>query len=102
MVTSATGYAANDTVSIQVYAYRVLPNGITIYSANAATSSDVTSNDVFTVSWTWDAVAGATRIVPIRTAKTAADILCAMTQVPGESIVRLIISPYITAPAGPG
>lgn len=56
---SATGYAANDTVSIQAYAYRTLANGVTIYSATPATSSDVTSNDVFTVSWTWDAVAGA-------------------------------------------
>lgn len=56
----AAGYAANDTVSIQVFAYKILPNGITIYSASGAISApDVTSNDVFTVNWTWDAVPGA-------------------------------------------
>jgi 3D (Asp-Asp-Asp) domain-containing protein len=53
------GYNANDTVSVQAYAYKVLPNGTTIYSATPATSSDVTSNDVFTVNWTWSAVTGA-------------------------------------------
>ena len=51
-----TGYAANDTVSINVYAYRVLANGVTIFSATPAQSSDVTSNDVFTVNWTWNTV----------------------------------------------
>jgi hypothetical protein len=56
---SAAGYAANDTVSIQVYAYKTLPNGIAIYSASAPTSLDVVSNDVFTVNWTWDSVPGA-------------------------------------------
>lgn len=54
-----TGYAANDTVSINVYAYRVLANGVTIFSATPAQSSDVTSNDVFTVNWTWNTVSGA-------------------------------------------
>lgn len=53
------GYNPNDFVSIQVHAYRTLPNGTTIYSVVPATSLDVTSNDVFTVTWTWDAVGGA-------------------------------------------
>jgi hypothetical protein len=55
----ALGYNPNDLVSIQVHAYRILPNGTTIFSATPSTSADVTSNDVFTVNWTWSAVAGA-------------------------------------------
>lgn len=54
-----TGYAANDSVSIQVHAYRNLPNGIRIYSPTPATSAEVTSNDVFTVNWSWTAVPNA-------------------------------------------
>jgi hypothetical protein len=50
------GYLANDMVSIQVYAYRILPNGIKIFSASPTTSLDATSNDVFTVNWSWSAV----------------------------------------------
>ena len=56
---NGAGYAANDTVSIQVYGYRTLPNGVTIYSVTPALSSDLTSNNVFTVNWTWSAVADA-------------------------------------------
>jgi hypothetical protein len=56
---AGSGYNANDTVSIQVFPYRVLANGVTVYSTNAATSADVTSVNPFTVSWTWDAVPGA-------------------------------------------
>ena len=56
---SAAGYNANDIVSLQVYAYRTLANGVTIYSTTTAQSADVTSNDVFSVSWTWDSVSGA-------------------------------------------
>jgi hypothetical protein len=54
------GYNANEYVSIQVYAYRFIPNNnVTVFSATPTTSTDVTSNDVFTVNWSWDAVAGA-------------------------------------------
>jgi len=55
----ATGYNPNDFVAIQAFAYRTLANGVTIYSANPAQTSDVTSNDVFAVNWAWDAVPGA-------------------------------------------
>ncbi|HEX5222099.1 MAG TPA: hypothetical protein VFZ59_21225 [Verrucomicrobiae bacterium] len=57
--TSVTGYQPNDFVSIQAYASLSLPNGGRVYSANPAQSADVTSNDVFSVEWTWDAVPGA-------------------------------------------
>jgi hypothetical protein len=54
------GYNANETVAIQVYAYRTVPeNGVLIYSQTGAESAVVTSNDVFTVNWTWAAVPGA-------------------------------------------
>lgn len=53
-----SGYAALDAVTLQVFAFRTL-HGVTIYSATAAQSAPVASNDVFKVSWTWDAVAGA-------------------------------------------
>jgi hypothetical protein len=54
------GYLANDSVSIQVYAYRtVQPGAVTIYSEVPAQSTPVTSNDVFQVNWTWTAVPGA-------------------------------------------
>lgn len=57
---NAGGYAANDSVSIKVYAYRTVPaNSVTIYSLVAAQSAVVTSNDVFAVNWTWSAVSGA-------------------------------------------
>ena len=56
----ASGYLANDNVSLQVYAYKTFPaTGIIVYSATAAQSSAVTSNDVFVVNWIWSAVAGA-------------------------------------------
>lgn len=57
--TASPGYAANDSVSVQVYAYRNLPNGTRIYSINPSTTTEVTSNDVFTVNWTWNAVPNA-------------------------------------------
>lgn len=54
------GYAANDTVAIRVYAYRFVPEtGVFIYSRVPTQSAVVTSNDVFTVDWSWDAVPGA-------------------------------------------
>ncbi|NOS69456.1 MAG: hypothetical protein HOP33_05935 [Verrucomicrobia bacterium] len=57
---SNLGYAANDTVAVRVYAYRTVPeSGVQIFSAAPAQSSVVTSNDVFAVNWTWDAVANA-------------------------------------------
>ena len=54
------GYNANDIVSSRVYAYRTGPaNGIVFYSPTPGQSSTVTSNDTFSVNWTWTAVAGA-------------------------------------------
>ena len=59
-VTAAGGYAANDSVSIQVYAFRTVPaNSVLIYSRVGATSSAVTSINGFGVDWTWDTVPGA-------------------------------------------
>ncbi|MCC6823427.1 MAG: hypothetical protein IT579_22070 [Verrucomicrobia subdivision 3 bacterium] len=55
---AGSGYAIADSVTLQVFAYRTL-HGVSIYSATAAQSSAVTSNDVFKVNWTWDAVPGA-------------------------------------------
>jgi hypothetical protein len=54
------GYVANDNVTIKVYGYRTTTNSnVRIYSPASADSSAVTSNDVFTVNWTWNAVIGA-------------------------------------------
>lgn len=59
-VTEVAGYSANDTVAVRVYAYRNVPEtSTTIYSRVAAQSTTLTSNDVFSVNWTWDAVPGA-------------------------------------------
>jgi hypothetical protein len=55
---AASGYAASDSVTLQVFAYRTAA-GVRIYSATPAQSSAVTSNDVFAVNWTWSSVAGA-------------------------------------------
>ena len=53
-------YNPNDSVTIRVYAYRTVPeNGALIYSRVEAESAAVTSNNVFGVSWTWNAVPGA-------------------------------------------
>jgi hypothetical protein len=57
-VADGPGYNPDDSVTIQVFAYRTL-HGDTIYSATEAQSSPVTSNDVFVANWTWDTVAGA-------------------------------------------
>lgn len=57
-----SGYAANDYVDIKVYAYETI-NGSTAYSANPVFSAGngyTSSNDVYRVQWTWDAVPGAT------------------------------------------
>ena len=57
---AGTGYNANDSVTVRVYAYRTVPfNSAIIYSEIPAQSSLVTSNDVFMVDWTWTAVSGA-------------------------------------------
>ena len=56
---AATGYGATESVSTLIYAYRNLPNGTRIYSVNPTTTAEVSSNDVFAVNWTWDAVSGA-------------------------------------------
>ncbi len=54
------GYVANDTVAIRVYAYRTVPeNGVLIFSRTPGQSAVVTSNDTFSVNWSWDAVPGA-------------------------------------------
>jgi hypothetical protein len=59
-VTAAGGYTANDSVVVQVYAFRTVPaNSVLIYSRVGAASSAVTSNNVFGVDWTWNAVPGA-------------------------------------------
>ncbi len=50
-------YLANDSVAIQVYAYKSSP--FAFYSATSAQSTAVTSANAFTVNWTWNAVAGA-------------------------------------------
>lgn len=55
-VAEGVGYNPTDGVSLQVFAYRSLPNGSTIFSTSPAEVLNVTSNDVFTVNWTWDAV----------------------------------------------
>ena len=56
----AGGYAANDSVVVQVYAYRTVPaNSVLIYSRVGALSPAATSNNVFAVDWRWDAVPGA-------------------------------------------
>jgi len=58
--TANAGYAPNDSVAIQVYAFRtVVANGTLIYSRVGAQSAAVTSNNVFAVNWRWDAVPGA-------------------------------------------
>jgi len=60
VVADGPGYAANDSVAIRVYAYRtVVESGVLIFSRVPAQSTAVTSNDVFSVNWSWDAVPGA-------------------------------------------
>jgi hypothetical protein len=59
-IADGPGYNANDTVTLRVYAYRTGPaNGIIFYSPTAAQSTTVTSNDTFSVNWTWNPVADA-------------------------------------------
>jgi hypothetical protein len=62
-VSPGAGYAANDYVDIAVYPYKTV-NGSTVYSPDAIYSAwtvgYLTSNDVYQVQWTWDAVPGAT------------------------------------------
>jgi hypothetical protein len=56
--TSANSYPGTYTAAITVYPFKTV-NGTTIYSADGAKSATVTSNDVFAVNWTWNAVPGA-------------------------------------------
>jgi len=56
--TSANSYPGNYTAAITVYPFKTV-NGTVIYSADGTRSATVTSNDVFNVHWTWDAVPGA-------------------------------------------
>jgi len=56
---AGSGYFAGNTVSVQVYAYRTVSGGTVIYSSVPAQSAVVTSNDSFTVNWSWNSVAGA-------------------------------------------
>jgi hypothetical protein len=58
-IVDGAGYTTNDNVNIQVYAFTNLPNGVRVFSANPASSVNVTSNDNFNVNWTWDPVPGA-------------------------------------------
>jgi hypothetical protein len=52
---SSGGYSGGTVVAIEVFAYRDI-NGTRVYSLNGIQSSSVTSNDVFSVNWTWNAV----------------------------------------------
>jgi hypothetical protein len=59
-IADGPGYNPNDTVAVRVYAYRTGPaNGIVFYSPSPAQSSVVTSNDTFSVNWSWSPVADA-------------------------------------------
>lgn len=59
-VTGDAGYSPSETVAVRVYAYRDVPETATrIYSRVAAQSTTFTSNEVFSVNWSWDAVPGA-------------------------------------------
>jgi len=59
-VNGTAAYAPNDTVAIRVYAYRTVPeNNVKIFSRVPAQSAVVTSNDFFSVYWTWDVTPGA-------------------------------------------
>ena len=53
-----SGYSPGNTVAVQVYAYKEF-GGNRVYSPVGAASPVVTSNEMFTVTWTWDAVEGA-------------------------------------------
>jgi hypothetical protein len=55
---SLGSYIAGDSVAIRVYAYKTIGSTV-VYSPTPAESSTVTSNDVFSINWSWDAVAGA-------------------------------------------
>ncbi len=58
-VAAGTGYNANDSVTVQVYAFRNIPSlSIPIFS-KAPGQATATSAQAFTVNWTWDAVPGA-------------------------------------------
>jgi hypothetical protein len=58
-VTADVGYSPNDTVTVRVYAYRDVPETSTrIFSRVLAQSAVYTSNDFFSVNWSWDAVPG--------------------------------------------
>lgn len=59
---AGSGYTANETVAIQVYAYRALPvdgGFLYVFSSTPAQSEVVTSTGAFRVNWSWDAVVGA-------------------------------------------
>jgi len=59
-VAEGPGYNPSDSLMIEVYAFQTVPaNSVQIYSRVGAQSAAVTSNDFFSVNWTWDAVAGA-------------------------------------------
>jgi len=57
-ISAAAAYGGNDTVSIQVYAFRTW-KGVTIYSVSSANSPDKNDPNPFRVNWTWDSVPGA-------------------------------------------
>ncbi len=56
--TTGNLYPGTYTAAITVYPFKTV-DGTVIYSANGTRSATVTSNDNFTVNWTWDAVPGA-------------------------------------------
>ncbi len=56
--TDGNYYGGTWTSAIKVYPFKTV-NSTTVYSVDGAQSATFTSNDVFVVKWTWDAVAGA-------------------------------------------
>lgn len=52
---NGSGYDANDQIYLQIYAYRI-SGGLQVFSANAHYTVYASSNDVFSINWTWDAV----------------------------------------------
>lgn len=60
LASNGTAYTANDTVSLQAYSFRTVPeSGVTFYSQVPGQSGVVTSNGSFSVEWSWRGVAGA-------------------------------------------
>lgn len=50
------GYSEQTAASIQVFAYKLLTNNVRVYSTTPSESAFASSNGVFNIKWTWDAV----------------------------------------------